>query len=252
MCRTLLLSDPCAGAMPVSATRQRNPARLITAGALAATGLVLLFAAVTMHGRSMPRDFGITSAPPMLAATTVGPPLARPIATPRGRPSRQSSATLRQPAAPSEVTISKLGVQAVVQPVLNSNGQLDVPTDPARLGWWTGSALIGATSGTVVLDGHVDSAGTGPGALFRLTSLQATDRITITTAAGQRQDYQVIGRRVYVKAKGLPPDLFTPTGPPRLTLITCGGPFDPTTLSYLDNIVIFAIPTPDQQSVRAR
>jgi hypothetical protein len=47
---------------------------------------------------------------------------------------------------------------------------------------------------------------------------------------------------VYVKADGLPPELFSAGGAPRLVLITCGGPFDPTTGSYLDNIVVFAAP----------
>lgn len=53
----------------------------------------------------------------------------------------------------------------------------------------------------------------------------------------------VTGRRVHVKANGLPPELFTTTGAPRLVLITCGGPFDLATRTYLDNIVVFATPT---------
>jgi hypothetical protein len=146
------------------------------------------------------------------------------------------------PAAPAEVAIPVLGVEAVVQPVGTSNAQLGVPTDPAQLGWWTGSAWVGATTGTVVIDGHVDSAATGPGALFRLGDLHASDRIVVATTTGERQNYLVTGRRVYIKADGLPAGLFSTNGPPRLVLITCGGPFDRTTGSYLDNIVVFATP----------
>lgn len=148
-----------------------------------------------------------------------------------------------RPAAPAVVMIPALGVHAPVQPVGTYNAELGVPTDPAQLGWWTGSARVGAANGTVVIDGHVDSAATGPGALFRLQDLHASDRIVIATTTGQRQTYSVTGRRVYIKASGLPPQLFTTNGPARLVLITCGGPFDPTTGSYLDNIVLFATPT---------
>jgi Sortase domain len=146
------------------------------------------------------------------------------------------------PAPPAQVAIVKLGVRAAVVPVLASYGQLDVPTNPKRLGWWNASAQVGAPAGTLVIDGHVDAAGFGPGALFRLADLHTADRISVTSTTGHRQDYAVIGRRVYVKAGGLPPELFATTGPPRLVLITCGGPFDRTTRNYLDNIVIYATP----------
>ena len=36
--------------------------------------------------------------------------------------------------------------------------------------------------------------------------------------------------------------LFTRSGPPRLTLITCGGPFLPEFRSYRDNVVVVAEP----------
>ena len=36
--------------------------------------------------------------------------------------------------------------------------------------------------------------------------------------------------------------LFARDGPPRLTLITCGGPFLPEYLSYRDNVVVVAEP----------
>jgi hypothetical protein len=41
----------------------------------------------------------------------------------------------------------------------------------------------------------------------------------------------------------LPPSLFDTAGPPRLALVTCGGPFDSATGHYLDNIIVWAVPT---------
>jgi len=192
------------------------------------------------------RDFGATSVP---ASTSAAPTSAAPTSAASTSAAASSStaastrptAPIRAP-APAELTIPVLGVDAVVRPVTSSNGELGVPTDPAQVGWWTGSARVGAPHGTIVIDGHVDSAATGPGAFFRLGDLHAADRIVVATTTGQRLTYSVTGRRVYVKANGLPPDLFATDGPPRLVLITCGGPFDRTARSYLNNIVVFATP----------
>jgi hypothetical protein len=223
---------------------RRTPRRLWAATAAGGVALLLIAAATTAmtSDRPTPRDFGVTSMPAAHVA-----PTARPSRSPNAHAasphaSRTVSAPI-PPAAPAVVTIPVLGVQALVQPVGTSNGELDVPSDPTQLGWWAGSARVGANKGTVVLDGHVDSAAAGPGALFLLQDLHASDQIVVATDTGQRHTYLVTGRRVYLKANGLPPEIFATNGPPRLVLITCGGPFDPTTDTYLDNIVVFANPT---------
>ena len=127
-------------------------------------------------------------------------------------------------------------------PVVNAGGVLQVPDNPAQVGWWSASAPAGSSRGSVVIDGHVDSAASGPGALFRLAGLRTSDRIVLSTATGLTRTYAVTGRRVYDKATGLPADIFDQSGTPRLVLISCGGPFDSAEGSYLDNIVVFAVP----------
>ncbi|HEX4728159.1 MAG TPA: sortase [Jatrophihabitans sp.] len=218
----------------------RAAPRRLAAAIVAGAGAGLLIAAVVnlRPERSVPAPFGVT-APTSAAATSTMP-------TPPGPATHTSSVPAIQPstppAAPVTLSIPTLGVRASVLPVVNDHGMLGVPDDPAQVGWWSASALAGAATGTVVLDGHVDSATSGPGALFRLASLQANDPITLTTRTGQLRRYTVTGRRVYVKAGGLPADIFAQDGPARLVLISCGGPFDRTAGSYLDNIVEFAVP----------
>jgi Sortase domain len=147
------------------------------------------------------------------------------------------------PAAPPvTLVVPAIGVRAPVLPVDSVDGSLGVPDDPAQVGWWVGSALPGSVTGTVVLDGHVDTVA-GPGALFRLTDLRAGDTMTVQTASGRRMTYAVTGRRIVAKTAGLPADVFSPDTAPRLAVITCGGTFDRTTHSYRDNIVLFASPT---------
>lgn len=40
----------------------------------------------------------------------------------------------------------------------------------------------------------------------------------------------------------LPLDVWSQTGPARLMLVTCGGPFDSSIGRYRDNIVVTAVP----------
>lgn len=202
------------------------------ASALAAgAGLALLVTAAAGMASNprVPRDFGVTSAPDRRAASPA--------------PSRPDVRPPVVPDPPAALAIPALQVQAAVEPVDSSGGILDVPAEPAQVGWWKRSALPGAASGSVVIDGHIDSAATGPGALFQLADLHIDDLLIVTTTTGHRRNYAVTGRRAYHKADGLPPDLFATTGPPRLVLITCGGSFDRSTSSYSDNIVVFAVPT---------
>jgi hypothetical protein len=146
------------------------------------------------------------------------------------------------PSPPARIQIPALHVDSVIAPVTSVNGTLGVPEDPMTVGWWVGAAEPGSRSGSVVLDGHVDSATRGLGAFFHLTSLSAGDLITVTTAHGDSMSYRVTARSSYDKRSGLPPALFATDGPARLVLITCGGSFDRSTSSYQDNVVVFASP----------
>jgi sortase (surface protein transpeptidase) len=117
-----------------------------------------------------------------------------------------------------------------------------VPDDPHVLGWWQGSARPGSRQGSVVIDGHVDTAAHGPGALFSLRQLHPGDPLVLSTNHGSSH-YLIVAVRSYPKAT-LPAEVFTSTGPPRLVIITCGGAFDPTTRQYADNIIAYALPAP--------
>lgn len=182
---------------------------------------------------------------------TIEPPAKSAASTDTSTASDTPAAKASKPAAtqpvdafgpPAWLDLPTLHVRARVENVVTHSGILAVPDDPAKVGWWTGSVPAGSVAGSTVLDGHVDSAVTGTGALFALTRLAAGDAVSITTATGHVVHYAVTGRRIYTKHQALPPDLFATTGPPRLVLITCGGPFDASTRSYEDNIVVFAAP----------
>ena len=146
--------------------------------------------------------------------------------------------------APVTLALPRPGVRADVLPVVTTDGVLGVPADPADVGWWTGSARPGAPAGSVVIDGHVDSAVNGLGALAVLADVRTDDVVTVTNQAGTTYTYRIYARQVYSKHQPLPAALFATAGPARLVLITCGGRFDEATRSYDFNVVVLASPAP--------
>jgi hypothetical protein len=145
------------------------------------------------------------------------------------------------PETPVALQLPSSDIATPVVPVaVNVDNSLDVPENPNVLGWWRDGARPGSDQGTVVIDGHVDSARDGRGALFHLRELRPGDQVRLHTDQGAH-DYVVRALRSYPKAT-LPPELFATDGLPRLVLITCGGAFDTRTSSYADNVVAYAVP----------
>jgi hypothetical protein len=143
---------------------------------------------------------------------------------------------------PVSLAVPALDIDAAVVTVSAGGGQLGVPQAIGQVGWWAQGGIPGAPTGTVVLDGHVDSAVDGLGALWPLRNARPGESITLTGAVGASTVYRVDAIRAYDKSS-LPPSLFVgPAGPPALVLITCGGPFDRASGHYEDNVVVYATP----------
>lgn len=146
------------------------------------------------------------------------------------------------PLRPISLQIPSVGVNASVVPVaVGQGGALGVPQDPSQVGWWETGPPPGAPSGTAVIDGHVDSAATGPGALFELRNLQLGAAITIEEPHGPTR-FRVDALREYSKATLPWQQVFSQTTGSRLVIVTCGGAFDSATQHYADNIVVYATP----------
>jgi len=164
--------------------------------------------------------------------------------TPMTHPIAQTAAPTPGPTAvPTRIQITRLHIDAsVVAVATDSKGALGVPDDPQVTGWWDASAQPGAQTGSVVIDGHVDSAVKGLGAFFALGDVAIGDQIVVTDAAGTSTNYDVAALRRYPKTTLPAADIFAQATSPRLVLVTCGGAFNHDTHSYLDNVVVFAVP----------
>jgi hypothetical protein len=142
------------------------------------------------------------------------------------------------------LSIPALGLDAKVNPVgVDAKGDFQVPPSVDEIGWYRWGPGANAEAGSVVIAGHVDSAAEGKGAFFRLRDLAPGERMTLTGADGQRREFTVVSREQYEKTKIPLEKYFVRDGQLRLTLITCGGPFDRRTRHYRDNIVVTATPT---------
>jgi hypothetical protein len=231
-----------------------------SAGALAA-GVLLASGAAAGYAVTRPpnHDFGTVPAgsargggpastvasagrgDPAGASGTGGGPAAGP-GRPAGAASPSGLPQMTTVAVPVRLQIPVLGVSAAIVSVgVAANGGLGIPADPSVVGWWAGGGSPGQPSGATVLTGHIDSAVSGPGALFRLQDVRP-GAMVIVTAAGRTYRYVVQATRAYLKTQLPAATIFDQQVTPRLIIVSCGGPFDADTGHYLDNIVAYALP----------
>jgi hypothetical protein len=196
---------------------------------MALAGLTLLVVTGVQACRSEPpRDVGaatvtaMASAPPPTVAVADGSlPTSAAVVPPT---------ELRIPALKLDAAVTAVGVN-------RSTGDFDVPPSVDRVGWYEYGPGVEATAGSIVVAGHVDSAAQGKGAFFRLGTLAPGDKVFLDDRA-----FRVVARERYAKT-AIPLDrYFARDGAVRLTLITCGGPFDARTRHYRDNVVVTAAP----------
>ena len=160
--------------------------------------------------------------------------------------------------APAEhgfrVIVPSIGADAPVIPEGATGGELDVPSSVHVVGWWDGVSKSSSgtvheqvaapgQSGVALLAGHVDSAAQGHGVFYRLRQARPGDAVTVIDANDNVTHWEVTAVQVVLKS-ALPYNLFVDSGPPQLALVSCGGPFDPASGHYLDNVIAWAVPVP--------
>ncbi|WCN82689.1 class F sortase [Micromonospora sp. LH3U1] len=213
-------------------------------GALAAmaAGVAALTVATLVACGSQPaEDVGAEEASTLATSTATPPSSGGDPAVPVTAGELPADAKIVPPVG---LVIPEIGVTATVNPVgINERtNEFEVPPSVDQIGWYRYGPGLEADAGSVVIAGHVDSAKQGKGAFFRLRELDQGDTLTATGSDGEARRYRVVAREEYAKTK-IPLDrYFARDGKPRLTLITCGGPFDAKARKYRDNIVVTAVP----------
>jgi sortase (surface protein transpeptidase) len=140
------------------------------------------------------------------------------------------------------VAIPAIGVDSrLLHLGVDPTGAMRVPslaTQSDEAAWFRYSPTPGQP-GVSVIEGHVDSY-LGPAVFFRLGALHPGNRVDVQLADGVTAVFRVTGVRKYRKSRFPAKTIYGATGHAALRLITCGGPFDYSTHSYLSSTVVFA------------
>lgn len=146
---------------------------------------------------------------------------------------------------PVSIAIPVLGIDVPVRPVgVDDEGLMEIPTSGQEVGWYRFGPAPGADTGSSVLASHVNTRAEGEGVLARLGDLGPGDTVTVALEDGSTVDYAVTERRTVPKLDLDEAALFDRSGPHRLALVTCGGPWLEERSSYRDNVIVTAVPLP--------
>ena len=143
---------------------------------------------------------------------------------------------------PTTITIPRIGVNAEIMTLgTNPDGTVQVPPlDQAQRAGWYSPGVSPGEVGNAVIVGHVDSAKLGPAVFFNLGSLQRGDTITVAREDGGSVTFTVDEVKSYPKTDFPTELVYGPSDKPSLRVVTCGGVFDRTARSYLNNIIVLA------------
>lgn len=146
---------------------------------------------------------------------------------------------------PVRVRIDDYGIDAPVIPVgLVDGNVLQIPHDITKVGWYEYGPKPGSSQGSAVLVAHRDGVTQGRGVFFVLDALKVGTEVDVVTASGSTLRYRVVSVEGIRKAtfQADIEEFFAHDGPPRLTLITCGGSYDPQQGGYQANVIVTAVP----------
>lgn len=177
---------------------------------------------------------------------TVLPPLAA-----ADRADRIAAASAPKPGYATRLAIPSVGIDTAVQQGgtrVAEDGSLEWETLPfIAVHYGDLTALIGAP-GNAVIAGHV--ATLNEGNVFRdLYRVELDDRVEVEDDHGTVRTYAV--NRVRLVDPG-DVSVVAPTTRPTLTLITCGGTFDPVRREFSERLVVIASPIPPSSPADSR
>jgi LPXTG-site transpeptidase (sortase) family protein len=144
-----------------------------------------------------------------------------------------------KPSRPSRILIPAIGVSApFVRLGLKPSGELDTPTDPDTVGWYTKSPAPGVLGPSIVA-GHV-TWNRKPSVFFRLGSIRPGDQVRIRRVDGVTAIFAVTKIATYPKDQFPTDEVYGNVDHAELRLITCGGEYVESRHRYLDNVVVYA------------
>ncbi len=149
-----------------------------------------------------------------------------------------------QGVAPIALQVDSVGIDAPIELGAVVDGVMVDPSGPWVVSWYEPLGKIGE-GGNVVMAGHVDYYTVGPAVFWDVRNLLPGDIIRVVGENGENFEYAVEWMQQYNVLTDLTPEVIQTqivgdTGQESLTLITCGGEFDPVTGEYNQRWVVRA------------
>jgi LPXTG-site transpeptidase (sortase) family protein len=160
--------------------------------------------------------------------------------TPGPSPTPSSQFPPGSDAAVTRIIVESAKIDApIVEKGVNEEGVMQAPDNAYDVAWYDFSARPGFGS-NAVFAGHVDYIRVGPAVFWNLKDLEQGDLIRVQLADGTEYKYQVTFKQQFDAATAPVNDIVGPTPKEMVTLITCGGTFNPETHQYDKRLVVRA------------
>lgn len=121
---------------------------------------------------------------------------------------------------------------------LDTGGNIEAPKSGIDVGWYRFSVAPGA-AGNAIVDGHVDWYDNAQGVFWNLDRVRVGEAINLAREDGSTLAFAVDSVTTVDQAAH-PAGLYSREGAPTLTLITCGGRWDPERRVYLSRVLVRA------------
>jgi sortase (surface protein transpeptidase) len=140
---------------------------------------------------------------------------------------------------PVRLVIPALGIDAPIVRVGSRNGEMEVPATASEVAWY-GPGPRPGEQGSAVLAAHVAWQKRN-GVFWNLRDLPPGAAIEVWFDSGAVHRFEAVALEAYPKSDLPSGEIFRRTGEPVLTLITCGGAFNPSIGRFTDNVVAYAV-----------
>jgi LPXTG-site transpeptidase (sortase) family protein len=135
--------------------------------------------------------------------------------------------------------IASIGVDAPIEPVgLDAQHAMAAPSRLDNVGWFNRGPAPGE-GGDAVIDGHFGLPST-PAVFRHLDQLRPGDTVQLIWPDGRRLQFRIATAVVLSADSPPPPDVFSRSGPPRLSLITCAGAWEQSQRTYSNRLIVTA------------
>jgi LPXTG-site transpeptidase (sortase) family protein len=208
--------------------------------ALISIGTVLIIAAITLFALVAAGVVGGGSGGNSSLATIAGfgEVITKPTPGPSSTPAAQYPPGDNAPVERLIIDKAQIDAPVVVKGV-DDAGVMQSPDNAYDTAWYDFSAHPGSGS-NAVFSGHVDYVHVGKAVFWYIKDLEQGDLVQVRLTDGTVYKYAVTSKNVYDAATAPVDQIVGPTPTETVTLITCGGTFDPATHQYDKRTVVRA------------